>query len=1335
MQSKPSSPKLNESHSLTDALRVDRFRLSRIRKRISQESFEQQVSESVEKKRLRESIQPRLEYSEELPITQYRQELIQKIHDHQVIIVCGETGSGKSTQLPKFCLEAGLGRDGVIGHTQPRRLAARSIASRLAEEVGGKVGEVIGYKVRFGDQTGGKTLIKLMTDGILLAETQRDRYLNQYDALIIDEAHERSLNIDFILGYLKNLQRKRPDLKIIITSATIDAERFSEHFSTGEEIVPIVNVEGRGFPVEIQYLPWNEKDEVDRQYHLPSHVVSGLNSITGEGDTLVFLPTERDIREVSHYVAGHYKRMGLEGRYDLLPLYARLPQSQQQKIFRPEGNKNRVIFATNVAESSLTVPGIRFVIDAGTARISRYNPRLKVQRLPVEAVSQASANQRAGRCGRLGPGTCIRLYSEEDYDSRPPFTTPEIQRSNLASVILQLKSLRLGTVDDFPLLDRPKPAAITDGMRTLRELNAIDGNQSLTSLGRKLARLPVDPRVARILVEAVEHHCLPEILPIAAALEIQDPRERPVDQRQAADESHLQFSDPQSDFLSLLKLWKYYREIKANKSRNQVDKTLRRQFISPNRMREWSDVYRQLKDLMADKQGRAHFSHNAQLSAIRYVEDSESVVSKEIYEKIHQSLLSGLLSGVAMAGNKREYTGAGGIKLFLWPGSGIAESKPKWIVASELIETSKTFARVVAKIQPAWIESVASHLLNRSYSEPHWSRKKSSALCYEAQHLFGLPIVLRRRVPLAPIDPSTARELLIEEGLADEGMRTNARFYQHNQSLLNALKELASRTRNRDLIVDRYQLSRLYHDHLPEEIKDRHTLEKYDKLLSPPKWFSNGWSTESILQVPPRETKSDDPLSIFFHPDEFLNEDLSVDEKDFPNEIEIEGSKLPLQYTFAPGSEDDGIRLSVHQSTVSQLSQGQLEWMVPGVFVDKIIQLIKSLPKRLRRNFVPAAESARIIAEQLKGQYRQESFFPALCKALSRYAETEITEFDFQAEKLDDYLKFMITVVDDDGKKIAEDRDLSSLQKSFQDSNTTIRVNDFSAEDESWSRSKVTSFDVDIFPQHITKNQSGMSIRFYPGWVDHGSSVSTELYTSLKSAEKSIREATARLFYLAEQKEIRAQIRYLPGIDQAKIKLADVVSSKTLDSRLMNLLARIAFVDNEELIRSRRQFESRKVNAVQRLSMASQDIARWLNLWVSQHFELRTVLESKKKWLDDKGQLHSIENQLAWLYHGEFLETTPWKWLTHYPRYLQAIVIKIDRLSQLSRKMADSETVINDLWQRWQSTLTETDCDAISQSDSEFRWMIEELRVSLFAQSLGTSVKVSPQRCERLLEQ
>ncbi len=1279
----------------------------------------------------------RIEFSDDLPITAHRDELVQLIREHSVIVVCGETGSGKSTQLPKLCLEAGLGREAMIGHTQPRRLAARSIATRLAEELEVPLGKQVGYQIRFGDQTGPETRIKLMTDGILLAETQSDRSLDAYDAIIIDEAHERSLNIDFLLGYLRRLQENRPELKIIITSATIDAERFAEHFGDERRAAPIVNVEGRGYPVELRYLPWEEVvDDETRGYDLPRHVIAGLESISRDsgGDVLVFLPTERDIREVSHRVGGHYHRLALADRVDLLPLYARLPQSEQQRIFHPSGNRRRVIFATNVAESSLTVPGIRAVIDTGTARISRYSPRSKVQRLPIEPVSQASANQRAGRCGRLGPGICVRLYSADDFDSRDPFTTPEIRRTGLASVILRTKTLRLGPLEDFPLLDPPRPEAIREGVRTLAELRAIDDREELTEIGWKLGRMPVDPRVGRIVLAADEQGVLPEVLPIAAALEIQDPRDRPPEKRQAADEAHQAFADARSDFLSYLRLWRFYEQARSAQSRSKLKRVLRKHFLSPTRMREWADVTRQLRDLASDTRG-ASGARRVKIGRIRYADDDTEVLDRDRYEGVHKALLAGLLSGVAMAGDKNEYTGAGGLKLFLWPGSGVFASKPKWIVAAELVETAKQYARTVAQIQPGWIEQVGGHLIKRSHSDPHWSSKANGAFCYERQSLFGLPVVARRRVPLAPIDPATARDLLIEQGLVENDLQTNARFVRHNRQLAEAIEQLAAKTRRRDLVIDPYQVERFYQERLPVDVCDRGRLEKYDRSVVKPEWTGRLRDAAELsrwLASPPAIEV--DPSTPYMRPEDLIETSAEpIEANAYPDELVVGSSRLPLEYHFEPGSDRDGISLRVHRAALSQLSDERLEWLVPGLLEPKLLAMIKALPKRIRRNLVPAAEVAEKIASEIRDQHGETPFLTTVCEAMSRHAETPVTAADFQQDKLDDSLRFLVQVVDDEGKPLASGRQVEPLRQQLGAVEEGTEAAAVSGAAEDWFRDSMATFDIDTLPNEVVRRRGGVQVAQYPGLVDLGDAVATRLYPDAASAEYATRLATTRLFALVERKELRSQIRWLPALSQAKIKLGGVVSAVEFESALIDLLARLAFVEGEPVVRTRDEFQSRREQRGRRISEATQEVAPWLASLADHYFQSRRELESIHG-----GPFHQaiddIETQLRWLIPRQFLSLVPWEWLKHYPRYFAAVTYRLEKLrSGAASRDAEQTTTIGDLWNRWLDQLPDDERTPEAQVNSEFRWMIEELRVSLFAQPLGTAVKVSPNRCEKLL--
>lgn len=1344
------------------------------------EQVSQSVSESTPRAEASDRPQIKLEFPADLPITEHLESIIQLLREHQVIVLCGETGSGKSTQLPKMCLAAGFGRERMIGHTQPRRLAARSIAARLAEETSTLLGNEIGYQVRFGDKTSDRTRIKLMTDGILLAETGSDPDLRAYDVIIIDEAHERSLNIDFLLGLLRRMMDRRPELRIVITSATIDADRFAEHFGsmdaeTGELIpAPILRVEGRGYPVELRYLPWDDvTSSPTRTYDLAAHVIAAIDSLrrSGSGDTLVFLPTERDIRDVSHEVGGHFKRLGIENRVELLPLYARLPQSAQQAIFHPSGGKQRIIFATNVAESSLTVPGIRYVIDSGTARISRYSVRSKVQRLPIEPVSRASANQRSGRCGRVGPGIAVRLYDVEDFESRDAFTTPEIRRTNLASVVLQSKVLGLGKLENFPLIDPPRVEAIREGFRTLRELGAVDDDGELTAIGWQLGGMPVDPRVGRILIGAAEHGVLPEVLPIAAAMEIPDPRDRPPEKRAAADQAHAQFTDPESDFLSLLRMWRFYEEMSSKYGRGKLTRVLRQNFLSPNRMREWSDVYRQLKELAATNLGTSGDSQKAHrpgrrnrqgnrrriiIGPIRYsdtVADQTDVIAPIVdtnrYASIHQALLTGLLSGVAMAGERNEYTGAGGLKLILWPGSGVFEAKPKWIVAAELVETTRQYARTVAKIQPAWIEAVGDHVLKSSFSEPHWSRKSSGAFCYERRSLFGLPVVIGRRVPLAPIDPIEARNLLIGNGLIGGELPTTAKFVLHNRRLLESIEKLAAKTRRRDLVVDDYSLQAFYHERLPDWVCDRARLEKFDRECSPPSWAGRlrdevdlaAWladpppfAADRIPQKPDVAPNSDVDTP-YLRPDDLLETSAtSIEQDDFPDELVSGATRLPLQYHFRPGTDEDGIHLTIHPAALPQVSDGALDWLVPGQLEAKITALIKSLPKRLRRLLVPATDMAHRVTKEIAAQRGHSPFMTALCESLTRHAETRITPDDFQNDKLESNLRFLVRVVDDEGNTLATDRSVDAIKQTLgATTNVADAAADRSTETEDWSRDRMTAWDIDRFPAEVIRRRGGVQVAQYPGLVDHGEFVSTRLFPEPNSADAGTRMGLTRLFSIACRKDLRAQVRHLPAIADARMKLSPIMSASMIEPALADLLARLAIVEKRPLIRSSEEYATRLAGAPAMIGQASQDVAAWLPKLTTAYHAMRYAREetSPAKFA---AVLADVDEQLAWLFSDGFLSWTPWQHLQHFPRYLQAIAYRLDKIKTgAEQRDADSRQVIATLWNRWLASRREDDRSPRDHAESEFRWLIEELRVSQFAQPLGTAVKVSPQRCEKLL--
>ena len=1279
-----------------------------------------------------------IDYPESLPISERVQEIRRTIVDHPVTILCGETGSGKSTQLPKICLQAGLGSNGRIGHTQPRRLAARSVAARIADELSTPLGNGVGFQIRFGDQTSDDTIIKLMTDGILLAEIQSDPDLRQYDGIIVDEAHERSLNIDFLLGYLRTLLDRRPEFRVVITSATIDAQRFAEHFGSGDEPAPVLLVEGRGYPVEMRYLPWEDvQEDPSRNYDLASHVMSGLDQLgrSGVGDTLVFLPTERDIRMVSHRLAGHYKRLGLENRIDLLPLYARLPQSQQQRIFRPEGKKRRIILATNVAESSLTVPGIHAVIDSGTARISRYATRSRVQRLPIEPISKASANQRAGRCGRVGPGVCVRLYGEEDFDNRPDFTTPEIRRTNLASVVLQMRMMGIEDLEAFPLLDPPRREAIRQGFRALHALSAVDAHDRLTPLGRRLGRMPVDPRIGRILVAAEEHGCLPDILPIAASLEVPDPRVRPPEHKAAADQAHAIWTDPRSDFITLWNLWHDYTEMRTEFSRSKVARELKKRYLSPTRMQEWWDVHRQLREAVVGKSGRR--KRLPKQTSPHSDATARSDLDDERYAAIHRSLLTGFTDGVAQLGEKKQYTGAGGLKLTLWPGSGLYAAPPKWIVAAEVVETSNTFARTVAKIQPAWIEQTCGHLLKKHHADPHWSDKSGAAFCYENQTLYGLPVVVRRRVPLAPIDPTTARDLLIEHGLVQRKLRTRAKVVRHNRAVRDAIASIADKTRRRDAVIDDFTVARFYHQRLPMEVCDEPRLSRWDRDLESPPWAAGKidadwvarWQNSGASVSPTSDLGvfSDSPYA---KPGDFSDQIDQAPTSLYPDEIEVSGSRLPLKYRYAPGEADDGVDLTIHVAAVPQLSDERLDWLVPGMLSEKILAMIKSMPKRIRRNLVPAADIAERIAEELSEVAGRVPFEPAVFRALANHAEMPIGPDDIRREKLSEHLRMHVTVVDDDGNTVGQGRSLAVAKSTLPTMEKSVPVADADTE-QPWRRSDMQTFDIEHLPPRLSTVRGGVEVTLFPGLRVRDGKVGTKWFTDRPSAEQNIHDAVAMLYHRALRKPITAQVRHLPSLEAAKLKLGRWLP-KNADEAIGRLIARVGFVEGEPVVRTADAFESRRKEHPRRIQEATIEVSKWLDRWTEAGFDARRAVETLRQttFEDTKAD---VSKQIDGLLFDSYLDRVRWKHLQHYPRYFAAIAARIEKRSSHAARDAEASQTVRELWKRFVASKPDELSGAEAMADGEARWMFEELRVSLFAQHLGTDGKISPTRIEKKL--
>jgi ATP-dependent helicase HrpA len=1271
------------------------------------DKLQSQLDDSVRRREARAALVPRIVYDESLPVVARREEIAEAIREHQVVVVCGETGSGKSTQLPKICLEIGRGVAGLIGHTQPRRIAARSVAARVAEELGTSVGKKVGFKIRFADATGPETLIKVMTDGVLLAESQHDRFFDQYDTLILDEAHERSLNIDFLLGYLKRLLPRRRDLRLIITSATIDAERFAQHFaSEGPEApAPIIEVSGRTYPVEVRYRP-PEGDDGEEELEPIQHLFAAIDEVcnAGAGDLLVFLPTERDILDVSHKLRG---RRVSGGTPEILPLYARLSTAEQNRVFEKHGGR-RIVLATNVAESSLTVPGIRYVVDTGTARISRYSARSKVQRLPIEAVSQASANQRAGRCGRIGPGICIRLFSEDDFLNRDRFTSPEIQRTNLAAVILQLLALDLGRIDDFPFLDPPRPEAIRDGYKDLFELGAIDAERQLTPLGRKLARLPVDPRIGRMILAADSEGALADVLVIAAGLEVQDPRERPVDKQQAADAAHAQWAHPDSDFLGWIALWDFVQHLREATSRGQFRKACKQHFLSEVRLREWQDVHRQLVEMA----GQAGLKIGKRRWRASPVGDTNPAGAKpnaaqaESYAAIHRSLLAGLLSGLALRGETNEYTAAGGGKFLVWPGSSVVAGKPRWIVAAELVETTRRYLRTVARIDPEWIEPLAGHLVSRSYSDPHWVRSAGSAMASEKVSLYGLPIVPRRSVRYGAIDPAKSRDLLIEEGLVAGEIDTRAEFYKRNCDLLANLGRLAAKLRRRELIIDPHVLYRFYDSRLALEVCDAVTLDKWLRRA--------GRQAQESLQL----TEAD-----------LLEEaDGPVQAQQFPDELVIDRLKLPLSYRFEPGGDDDGITVTLPAEAVPQLSPERVEWLVPGLVEEKVLGLIRSLPKDIRRKLGPAPNIAADVARELK--FAHGALASEVAAALSRRAGERITSEHFDTSKLAPHLRLQIRVVDDRGKPLVASRDFDTVR-----SQAAPPPDAKSPAPGLWDKRGLTKWDFGSLTERVDVRRAGVTLTKYPGIVDAGETVSLGLYDTPQQAAEATRLGALRLFVLSERRELKAQVQWLPQIEKIRLYAAPLRRSKSIDEELIDLLASRAFyAATSEVPRDADEFAAQRLVGKRNIVPAVQDLSKLvLSLFESYHtLQLALQRSHPAGW---KYAVDDIRQQVDRLLAPGFLTATPGSWLQHYPRYLRAANSRLTKLSSGQARDRKQHELLAPRMQVWERRAADNAArGGVDSSLDHYRWMLEELRVSLFAQELGTSCAVSPQRLDKLAD-
>jgi ATP-dependent helicase HrpA len=1258
---------------------------------------------------------PAITFPEELPVSARREDIARALAAHQVLIVSGETGSGKTTQLPKICLAAGRGARGLIGHTQPRRIAASSIARRIAQELATPLGEVVGYKVRFTDETRPGASIKLMTDGILLAESQADPLLSRYDTLIIDEAHERSLNIDFLLGYLKQLLPRRPDLKLIITSATIDAERFARHFGTADAPAPVIEVSGRMYPVELRWRPVADADDADDRT-LMEALVDAVDecALAGRGDVLVFLPGEREIREAAEALRKH--RIGAAGAAssagagtEILPLYARLSAEEQERVFRPSGAGRRVVLATNVAETSLTVPGIRYVVDTGLARVKRYSYRNKVEQLQVEPISQAAANQRAGRCGRVADGICIRLYGEDDFARRPRFTDPEILRSSLAGVILRMKSLGLGDIGAFPFVEPPSGRAVADGQQLLAELNALDERNELTEVGRTLAALPLDPRVARMLLAAREAQCLAEVLVIAAALSVQDARERPLEAQQAADQAHRRFADERSDFLSLVKLWHFVQEaVEHKKSNRRLTDELHANFLNARRVREWIDVHRQLAALVSEQGWRVN-------------------ALPATFEQVHTALLAGLLGNVGcrvLDADRGEppFAGARGIKFFVWPGSALAKKAGRWIMAAELVETSRLFARTVATIEPAWLERVGAHLLKKSWSDPHWEKKPAQVLAFERATLYGLLVYQQRRVAYGPLDAARAREIFIREALVAGEYETRANFYAHNQRTVREIRELEHRTRRLDVLVDDELIFAFYDRLIPADVTGGATFER---------WRGEAERTQ--------------PKLLFLERDELMRHEAAGVTTDlFPKQLVADAAPgataFALTYHFEPGSPRDGVTLTVPVEALNQVDSVRTDWLVPGMLKEKVHLLLKSLPQKLRRHCVPLPEYAAGFAAR-QGTRTREPLLDVLIADVREQAGVVCQRADFKLETLPAHLTMNFKVVDEHGRQLGMGRNLAALRAELAPAvQASLRV--AAREDEAVAgtlQAEIRDWDFGALPELMQVSRRGGDGRLvgvvgFPALVDRGDHCALDVYDDAEAARSALRGGLRRLFRLQLREQVKFLEKSLASLQTAQMQAATVpaLAAAFPSFEAMREQVVTAALDRTALVEpwpsDRATFVARKDEARGKLNLIAQEIARLIAAIVADAATVAKKLAGARGY---PAAVADIEQQLARLFARDFVADTPPAQLAHLPRYLKAIALRLDKLKADPVRDAARLQEIAVLQTPWLRELAARKGQADPRLE-EFRWLLEELRVSLFAQELRTPMPVSGKRLQKV---
>ncbi|HUQ28239.1 MAG TPA: ATP-dependent RNA helicase HrpA, partial [Usitatibacter sp.] len=1232
------------------------------------------------------------DFPEDLPIAQRRDEIARLVAAHPITIVCGETGSGKTTQLPKICLQLRRGAAGLIGCTQPRRIAARSLSHRLAQELPGMPKGFVGHKIRFQDQTRPETVVKVMTDGVLLAETHSDRELRAYDTLIIDEAHERSLNIDFLLGYVKRLVAVRPELKVIVTSATIDTERFSAFFDGA----PVIEVSGRTYPVEVRYRPdlFEVEDEDDEPVDLSEAISRAVEEIAREsrtGDVLVFLPGEREIREAAETLRKNHPK-----HTEILPLFSRLSAEEQDRVFERSAHR-RVVLATNVAETSLTVPGIHYVIDTGLARVKRYSPRQKIDQLRIEPVSQAAARQRAGRCGRVASGIAIRLYSEEEFTQRPEFTTPEILRTSLASVILRMAALELGPIAEFPFIEPPTPRQIEDGYRQLFELGAIDGEQQLTPIGHELARLPVDPRVGRMLLAAREFHCASEMVILAAALSIQDPRDRPQALREASDRAHEEFRDESSDFLQLLNLWKFFdTEFVHKKSNRKLYETCREHFLSYVRMREWRDLAGQLREMASELKLREN-------------------ASPATYEQLHRALLAGLIGNVGMkALDGDHYHGPRGIQFHIWPGSGLKKNRPRWIMAGELQETTRVFARNVARIEPDWIERAAAHLVERIHVEPHWDKARGEVVAYENVTLFGLVLVARRKVSFGKIDSTRARQIFIEGALVAGEFESPHPFWAHNRALVREIEDLEHRARRPDVLVDDSAIIGFYDRALPAEVRDARSFDSWYRQAA--------GKTPKLLHL----AKAD----LMRHGAESVTEEL------FPRQLRIGEAAFPLAYRFDPGHPMDGVTVNVPLAALNQVDEAVIDWLVPGMIRDKVAWAMKALPKRIRTQLVPVPEHVTRFLERTPAGERTVK--DAVLGYASRIAGERLESDIWSKDEPPPYLAMNIRVIDEAKRELAMGRDLTQLRKRLGEAATLTLAK---AQPGGMEREDVTSWDFGELPAQVTFRRGNQTLTGYPALSPsplgegrgEGRRLAIRLFDTPDRAESEHRAGVRTLMAMEMKEQVRNLERGLAGLNAVALKFQATIPGDRLKADLLEAVLDRAFIGDDALPRSQKAFEEQKKRAKARLPAVAEGAMRHVAAIVeaSQHYAQAAAQGASLGRVAQ--DVRAAREKLV--YPG-FLARTPWERLEHLPRYLRGYALRLQKYRANAERDQKHAATVHTLWQNYEARL-KADADAGRHDPrlEEFRWLIEELRVSLFAQELRTPLPVSAKRLQKFWDE